>query len=154
MRSTRYSSVMAATTRLLLVVMLPIFSGCQSTHTTRLTMTAPPPPESELRIVGITTRSGQEVEFSEPGRIESREQLDQAILRAAVATVYDGRPASRWIEIPLADVEEFHVEHDERKFSLGRAFLGLAFLVGIGLAIKALVPACFPLCDLDLFGTL
>ena len=28
MRSTRYSSVMAATARLLLVFMLPIFSGC------------------------------------------------------------------------------------------------------------------------------
>lgn len=90
---------MASTARLLLVVMLPIFGGCKSTQSVRLTLTAPPPPENEDRIVGVTTRSGQEIEFREPGRIESREQLDEAILRAVVADVHAGLTVWRPFEI-------------------------------------------------------
>lgn len=129
----RHKNQGQAVIAILMIPALVLFSvGCKSTKTVQVQTSVPPAPDSEDRIVGLTETSGETVEFSEPARIESREQLD-AMVVGTVALMEAERQQALRFEIPVSEVARFELERDEKTSSTWKtvALIGGVAVVGL-----------------------
>lgn len=124
-----------------MLVLLTQISGCYSTREVAVPSTQPPSPYIEDPIVGVTTASGETVEFDEEGvvRFRGRELWslrERSPSDAEVATIYGVVDGDQY-QIKLSDVQSVLLK--QRTFNKWLTVVGIAVPTALIVALLAAV---------------
>ena len=113
--------------------------GCSTTKSVRITAAAPPAPESDARILGVTTTEGEALEFVEPARLVGIDAANPYLL-GWTATTYLGQPADERNRIFLEDIETYDLLETRKSGPSTLGIIGVvaaAVVFGFGFAFCA-----------------